>query len=514
MAKEDQQLLFDFEEAPPYAELQEPNDFVKPDEQSQTCLDSATAEDSTIMNDILPQDRQAETETPEEGKENAMLWKIEHWLRHCVVYQLPGRYALRSYVLKCFFLKGISIEQIHATLGEQGLQQVTKERIRMIVHAIAEEMRTPTLRPKYICCMRWDRSRGTLLTDYAAQAPGEVVTDPAMARNPRLNAIALMLNRKVVGGDTTLPWIKENPILLDYNIEKRSFNAHYQAVFYLLQKEVRPISMEQILQQLPATKHLEGMETDSALVSLILSHREVFETTVDGLFQLKHQFLNDTQQFARIIFEHKDLTTNEIAQIYRSLGGTGKSLCVNTASRHYSWCVPIGKSKWVYRPDGDRPSSPSEIIRLYCQEHVEFTSDDVNKHLASMGIHLNPASVRCYVMLHCLRKKDDKNLFRLETHIRPEEMSQWYQRRKQHVMERPPKPWVKEMEMQLCKILQEAPAHRLTKRKALANCMYIFEREGINKANFYKYLKSLPLIECGEDETGIAYIQLKETPEA
>ena len=80
MAKEDQQLLFDFEEAPPYAELQEPNDFVKPDEQSQTCLDSVTAEDSTIMNDILPQTRQAETETPEEGKENAMLWKIEHWL--------------------------------------------------------------------------------------------------------------------------------------------------------------------------------------------------------------------------------------------------------------------------------------------------------------------------------------------------------------------------------------------------------------------------------------------------
>lgn len=448
--------------------------------------------------------------TEGKGKENPMLWKIEFWLRHTNVYELPGRYALRTYVMKSFYLQGKSIAEIHACMTDYGLQQVTKERIRMIIHAIAEEMRTPTLRPKYIGCIRWPFNRGPLLTDYAALTPGEVVTDPTMARNPRLQAIALMLNRKVVCGDTTLPWIKDNPILLDYNIEKRFFNAHYQAIFYLLQRNVRPMPFEEIIQQLPSMKHMEGMEVDEALVRLILTHREVIETTADNQYLLKYQHLNDTQQFARIIYENKDISITNIARIYRSRGGTGKSLCVNTTGRHYPWCVPIGKSKWVYRPDGRRECPPSEVVRHFCQERIEFTTDDVMEHLSSQGINLNPSSVRCYIMLCCLRKKSDKHRFRLETHIRPEDKDQWCQRRKQRKVSNQPKPWVIELGQQLHNLLQAEPSHCLTKRAALAKCMYIFEREGINKANFYKYLHNLPLIECGEDENGIACLRLKD----
>lgn len=415
--------------------------------------------------------------------------------------------SLGSFILRSFYVEGKNVSEISELLsaGVDGIPSVTRERVRTMVFEIREEL-LAVVPSKYTKGIRFRKDFVERLSLFTADQIGYVVKDQWMLDSPRLEAIAFLLHKKVIEGDTTIPWIRSQKLILDEKIEKRVFNMYYASLFYLLQKEVRPVSYENILAAIPVQKQWKGDEVNEELLSFLLQHDEVFEKKEDDTYQLRAEHLNVTQRIARIIFEEKDITPAEIQRIYEDRFGS-KFASLTVVGKIYPWCVPIGKSKWVCREDCKRQRQPAEIIHEYCQEHVRFTMDDVIRYLQSQGVDIKQSSIRCYILRDCRRLNSDGNVFCLTSEISQEEDHLWFS--KMNVVNRTSgkKEWNDTLKNEIRSLLDAAPEHRMLQKDVKNACKYIFDKEGIAYNNFYKVVNSLFWLKITEVD-GQRYLEL------
>lgn len=403
---------------------------------------------------------------------------------------------LSAFILDSFYVKGLSLEEINALMreGVENLRSVSRERTRMIIYEIRDELLTIQYEKKHTKGINVSKDFVLQVRECSKKHIGHIIDSEKWLSCPRLNAIAFLLRKKVVTRDTVIPWLNRKVILLDDKIEKRLFNCHYLSLYRMLQKEVLPMTFEQITQQIILQKQLKGNEINESLIRFILNHDEVFEKTDNESYQLRFEYLNVTQKIARIIFEKKDISMAEIKRIYSERTGETFS-ALSSQSKAYPWCVPIGKSKWIFRENGMRELTPSEIVRDYCNEHIRFTFDDVKNHLHSHGININDASVRCYIMKHCRTLNADGNQFCLVSHIPEEEDSLWRIKLKLNISSRKRNvQWRNEVMEKTLQILETAPNHTAPQKEIMHQCLPIFERYEIAYNNFYKIMNNSPLI--------------------
>lgn len=427
-----------------------------------------------------------------EDEELEFLDQIDTLLQQIGECKTIGRTSLTAFILRSFYVDGKSVADIAQLLSEgvEGVPCVTRERVRMIVQEIRDELLSRPSYKKHTKGIVLRKKFVEEMAEYAACHTGLVLKESKWLTSPRLGSVAFLLHMKIVTGDKVIPWIKAEKILINENIEKRDFNAHYAALFYLLQKEVRPMAFEDILSAIPNQRQMKGLAVREDLLHVLLQHDEVFEEVLDGIFQLRAEHLNVTQRLARIIFEEKDITPSDLQRMYSERHGETFS-SVHTVGKVYPWCVPVGKSKWVYREDGERPLMPADIIRDFCKEHVRFTLHDVLDHLELQGVNIKESSVRCYIVRDCRSLNSDGNTFCLTTEIPESENHLWRSKyaTSTHTHNRE---WKDEMELEIRHLLESAPMQRMLQKEVLNRCRFILEEEGMAYNNFYKIVRTFP----------------------
>lgn len=423
--------------------------------------------------------------------------------------RMIGDTKLNTFILRSFYVEGKSVTEIAQLLsdGVEGVPCVTRERVRMIVAEIRDELLSMPYSKKLTKGIVLRSEFAEEMKEYSVSHIGQVVKESKWLASPRLGTIAFLLRKKIVTGDTVIPWIKREKILISENIDKRTFNAHYAALFYLLQKEVRPMAFDDILLGFSQQRQMKGVEVCEDLLRVLLQHDEVFDEVMDNIFQLRAEHLNVTQRIARIIFEEKDVTPSELQRMYAERHGeTFSSLA--TVGKIYPWCVPVGKSKWVYREDGERLRMPADVIRDFCNEHVRFTLQDVLEHLDSQAINIKESSVRCYILRDCRPLNADGNTFCLTSQVAETEDHLWRSKyatsTRTHNRE-----WKNKMEVEIRNILEQAPMQRMLQKELLNRCRYILEQEGIAYNNFYKIANTLPWLKSTSID-GKTYLELNE----
>lgn len=411
---------------------------------------------------------------------------------------------LYRFIFQQYYIEGKDYAAIQEMLqqGIEGLKSVGRERVRLAVNSIREEISTYKPSCNYIKGIYIRKSFRDELRRYTEESIGEVIKDEKLLSLPTLNGIAAVLNRNIIKGDTTIPMIVHDYFMVSRAIEHRVFNAHMLGVYYLLQHEVRPMSLETILAELPAHRSMKSTVMDERVVRLILQYDRLFRCTrgEDGtvFYQLRYQFLNITQQLASIIYEKKELTSVEIFKEYTRRGGKGKAETLTTVRNKYPWCIPIGRSKWKYQPDCTEMRMPADVVREYCLEHKRFMMDDLFVYLAANGYNLNEASVRLYVTQLCRVNNKDRNYMCLVSEVKEEEDSQWRIKSKVVHRNKPRKPWHKELDDKIAEILQGKEGNMMPLCDMRNECMYIIKREKVAVNNFYKRVSKNPALEIIE----------------
>lgn len=420
-----------------------------------------------------------------------------------------ARNCLNTFVLRSFYAQGKNIAEISQMLSEgvEGVPCVTRERVRMIVAEIRNELLSVAFPKKFTKGIVLRKEFVEAIAEYAASHTGLVMKESKWLASPRLGTIAFLLHMKIVTGDTVIPWIKTDKILIDENIEKREFNAHYTALFYLLQKEVRSMAYDGILRAIPEQKQMKGMDVREDLITVLLQHDEVFEEVTEGIFQVRDEHLNVTQRIARMIFEEKDITPSDLQNLYAErYGETFSSLA--TVGRIYPWCVPVGKSKWVYREDGERQRMPADVIRDFCKERVRFSLQEVIEYLDSLGVNIKASSVRCYILRECRPLNADGNTFCLTSEIPDSEDHLWRSKYNTSTRTRN-REWTERMEVEIRHALETAPMQKMLQKDVMKRCRHILEDEGIAYNNFYKIVRTLPWLKSTCID-GKAYLELND----
>lgn len=441
-----------------------------------------------------------------EGCDYDILTQVDILFQQIGELKLYGLSALNAFILRSFYVNGKSVMEIFQLLkqGVVGLPSITRARVNMIVANIRDELLLMSDRKLYTKGIVLRKDFVEQVKVYSENHIGHVIKDSQILSNPRLSSIAYFLHNWVVVGDTVIPQIKAQKLFLNRKIDKGQFKTHYAALFHLLKNEVRSMTLEMMLKSIPEQNQWIGGEVNKELVRLILAHDEVFEEVGENSYQLRIEHLNVTQRVARIIFETKDISSANIRRIY--IERLNEDFSATRVNKNYPWCVPIGKSKWVYCEDCQRMHMPADIIHDYCLQNVRFRFDDVIEYLSSLGLNLYASSVRAYILKDCRRLKLDKNMFCLTSEVSEAENHLWYSKVKPHTQSRHCA-WRDKLEQKIHSLLETSPTHRMPRNDVLKECLNIFEIENVSYKNFYKTLKAWPWLKTIEID-GRVYIEM------
>lgn len=442
------------------------------------------------------------------GEELDMVEQVDLLLQQIGKANFRNLSALSRFILRSFYVEGQGVTEISQMLkdGVKDVRPVTRERVRMIVSDIRDELLTLPSTRKYFKDVNISSQFVDRLKKHSEENMFFLIEKSCVKSPKRIGTIAFLMHKRAVTGDTVIRWVKNQVFMLDDGFDKQLFNEYYLALFYLLQKYARPMSKEAIIREFSENDKLQSETVNIELLDLLLQHDEVFERIDENLYQLRFEHLNVSQRIARIIYEMKEVTPADLQRVYEER--VGERFSNNSSvSRVYPWCVPVGKSKWVYREDCRRERKPADIISSFCREHVRFAFDDVMLHLNSLGFTIKESSVRCYILRDCRRLNSDSNMFCLTSNIPENEEHLWYSKMKPSVKRKRVVSWREEMVEDIRRLLASAPDGRLRRIDVLHHCMPMFRERGMAYNNFYKILKTVTSFETVEID-GEVYLEI------
>lgn len=396
--------------------------------------------------------------------------------------------SLSRFLFKQYFVLGLQTKEI-ASINKPGLRIPTRERIRQIVEVIGL-----SLGEGEKCSMlRGIRLNNTVVEELERLKNTECgfYVDTSVLREElacRLPGIAALLSMRIVESSTDLP-IQTNRFLLSSDKSIEVFRTYFKLLVQIMQEEVRPQSKPQIISSL-VTK-LDKEAIDTALVDLILRDSSVFEVVEgeDGQTYclLLFEHLKVYQQQARIVYEKKSISISDIGKEMLSRGSAPKAQTLTQTSRKFPWCVPMGKTLWIYKEDGQKMESIHDVIKEYCEQHIRFTYDEILEYLHSRQYDMKESSLRNYITRHCRRLNADRNSFCLTSMIPPNEDKLWF---KKHIATTRTREvsYHNELIELVINIIQECPKGYIPRKILKKQIASFLEQQQVCINNFYKII--------------------------
>lgn len=416
--------------------------------------------------------------------------------------------TLASFIFESVFIKGLTRNEMVA-LGPQtnGVRIPSIERLRQLTLQIVKELLSGNRSRQ----LQGVRLRADLLEDIRRVRETVVGTHSAAnAELPDLDkaypGVAMLLGMNALGENAVYSMI-DRPYYVSSKIPKDVFGAHFLAVYYTVQGLVRPASRETIKQLYVDYNAMKRHTPDDRLVDVILLNSQLFQRVGDD-YMLCFDKLTNYQKMARIIYECKSISYQGLVAEWARRTDQPSSMVLTETRRRYPWCVPMGKSRWIYSADERPMERVQDVVKRFCHERVRFTFDELMAYLESLGYEMKTPSVRSYAMLHCRRRNSDANAFCLTSAVTPEEDHLWYSKAVSTTRAHKAKAYYKTVERKVVRVVKASEEKRVLARELRRTCEDIFKAEKVSINNFYKILKKSTRVEL-VDVDGRKYIVLK-----
>lgn len=210
------------------------------------------------------------------------------------------------------------------------------------------------------------------------------------------------------------------PTELPYTEICKYINAITGLMAFDSEADIRPLPFGYIMESL--IENYPDTDFDPEIVENILQQhtwirKEKLENGIIG-YMLDFEYLKDYQKIARIIYERKHVTLEEISQVLAEYGVTNLN-GINPAKRKYKWITLAGRNGvYSYNPSGIDKKSLAETISEYAEKEKKFYFEDMLQHLNQVGFsNLNEGTIRTYIMKSCQCSIDDPNLFCHSDHL-------------------------------------------------------------------------------------------------
>lgn len=178
--------------------------------------------------------------------------------------------------------------------------------------------------------------------------------------------------------------------------------------------DIRPLPLGRIMELL--IENYPDIDFEAEIVESMLQQHtwicsEKLENDVIG-YMIDFQYLKDYQKIARIIYERKHVTLENISMELAKYGVTNIT-GINSAKRKYEWITLAGQNGvYDYNPNGIDKKPLADIISDYAEENKKFYYNNLIQHLNQTGFsNLKDGTVRTYIMKSCQCSIDDPNLF-------------------------------------------------------------------------------------------------------
>lgn len=393
---------------------------------------------------------------------------------------------LRTLIFKYYYVLGWPIKEI-ATLDIPGIKMPSNERIRQIAESIAKTLgkgsRCTELHGARLSKKMLEEIRATKESGCGVYVDASVLKDKNLCR---LQGVAYILSMCIVESSTLLPMLT-NRFLVSNEKPVKDFRWYYKTLALLMQEEVRPLTRDQVVALLAA--QLNGNEVDIRLMDLALADRTIFEVYEgdDGLTycQLRFEHLKVYQQLARIVYEKKSISCSDIAAEMKARGSEPKSMSMSQTAKKFPWCVPMGRTSWLYKNDGQKMDRVQDVIKEYCEQHVRFTFDEILEYLQSKEYDMLESSIRNYITVYCRPQNADRNCFCLTSMVPPEEEKLWHKKH-EPAKRKHNTPYHKELIDIIVKIIKKSPQGYVPRKTLKKQVDYLFEENHVASAIFYK----------------------------
>lgn len=324
--------------------------------------------------------------------------------------------------------------------------------------------------------------------------------------------ICYMLDMHEICRDTVL-FMLDSPYIIDSSIGKDVFKCHILTIYYCLQSAVRPVDLDYIVNNAKINKSAKSIsKVDPEIAKLVLMNTELFETLVDEegntTYILRLEHLNNTQQIARLVYERKNITLKEITAEIMGKEDSPKCISMSTVRKHFPWCVPLGKSAWIYSEDGVEVERIQDVVEKYCREHVRFTMDEIKRDLAPKNYLTNDNSLRCYIIKHCRSHNTIPNYFCYTEAVPQEEETMWMSKHRATTRNRH-KLYRVQIERKIAKLLRKMPDRTMPLKDIRHTFGYILEDNGVNVSNLYKIIDTSERLHTSEVD-GVKMVKLVE----
>ncbi|MDO4949236.1 MAG: hypothetical protein Q4E55_03590 [Bacteroidales bacterium] len=393
-----------------------------------------------------------------------------------------------AWVFHAVFIEGLSSKEASERIQAMPFAR-SAERIRQI----AQELREQLLAGRRIKSLRHARLRDSLTTQLRGMRTDCVVDQDCY--EPLTNAlpgVAFLLGYRILSEDTRLPLLT-HPIVLGESISSGNFLSHFTAILFCLQEEVRPLSLSDLVVRMSQHTSMCGVPIDRKTIKAVLGLRKYITLTreADGgaWYSLRFEFLKIYQKAARIIYERKSLSYQQIKDEMELRDGKRESPSMMTVRSHHPWCVPMGKTLWLYRPQEDSLRNIREVVKEYCKNKVRFTFDELQGTLKEMGYDMKEKSLRNYILCHCRAMNADSKRFCLTSAVTEDEEN-LYRKKAVYLTRNRHRTYHDVLRNKIEQMLLQAPQHILPLATLKTECAKFLKEKNVHENMFYKIVTS------------------------
>lgn len=181
-----------------------------------------------------------------------------------------------------------------------------------------------------------------------------------------------------------------------------TFTKEVAAIIAELHSEVRPMYSDELFDRVRAV----CPEIERDRFDTIVDVHSWIEKAEDGKIQMKYSHLHDSGKVARLLWENKSLTRDDIDLNHTIITGETRAISnsLHVAQSKYGWIRPVGKTgEWIYS-EQSRPEKKGvrDFIREYVAAREVFSFSVALSDVAAAGYSYPERTIRAYFMSECM----------------------------------------------------------------------------------------------------------------
>lgn len=202
----------------------------------------------------------------------------------------------------------------------------------------------------------------------------------------------------------------DEDFLVGENVGVRTFTKEVTSITAELQREVRPMDSGELYERV----HAVCPELERDRFDTIVDFHSWIEKAEDGKVQMKYSRLHDSGKVARLLWEKKSMTREDIDISHSIRTGEARAISNNlhVAQSKYGWIRPVGKTgEWIYSEQA-RPEKKG--VRVFIRDYVAarevFSFSVALSDVAAAGYSYPERTIRAYFMAECMVSVQNSDL--------------------------------------------------------------------------------------------------------